>query len=409
MKILRTCVIIFAAIGALHACNNQAKAKPVAKAKLTVIDSTIIKFQLITNAIASPVQMSIAPDNSARRFITDNSGKIWIMKNDSLLPKPFLDISVKPVQKNQQPVVGTIFSMAFHPQFKTNRKFYVCYNAASEIRTNKSKLVISEFMSDDKNPDITDAKSGHSVFELEGRTVFGNGAEIAFGPDGYLYISIGDDNPGDSSYKSHAQDLSLLNGKILRIDINKTPYAIPPDNPFVGLKNERPEIWAYGFRKVWRFCFDPTSKQLFGADVGEQKEEEIDIITKGGNYGWPSMEGDSVYDKSAFTSKTAFTLPINTYTHQEGICIIGGSFYQGKNIPSLQNKYVFADFNSNMFSLTKNEQGKWLRQQLKIVNKPVHPFMIYGCNADENSELYVMGILNTKNGTTGAIYKIVKE
>ena len=163
------------------------------------------------------------------------------------------------------------------------------------------------------------------------------------------------------------------------------------------------------FAKVWRFCFDPTSKQLFGADVGQEKEEEIDIITKGANYGWPAMEGDSVYDKSAYAIKTAFTSPINTYTHKEGICIIGGSFYQGKNIPSLQNKYVFADFNGNMFSLLKNGKGDWIRQPLKIVNKPLDPFMICGCNTDENNELYVMGMLNTKNGTKGAIYKIIKE
>ena len=231
MKIFRTGIIILVGVATLYACNNQAKAKPAAKEKLLAIDSIGVKFQLVTNAIAAPVQMSVAPDNSSRRFITDNGGKIWIMKNDSVLPKPFLDISVKPVPKGQAPIVGTIFGMAFHPQFATNQKFYVCYNAASKIRTNKSKLVVSEFMSDNKNPDIADAKSLHSIFELEGSTVFGNGAEIAFGPDGYLYISIGDDDPGDSTYKSHAQDLSLLNGKILRIDVNKTPYAIPADNP----------------------------------------------------------------------------------------------------------------------------------------------------------------------------------
>ncbi len=397
------------AIATLHACNNQAKAKPAAKEKLTAIDSIDVKFRLVTNAIAAPVEMSVAPDNSSRRFITDNSGKIWIMKNDSLLPKPFLDISVKPVQKEKQPVVGTIFSIAFHPQFATNRKFYVCYNAATAIHANKSKLVVASFTADSKNPDIADAKSMQSVFELEGSSVFGNGAEIAFGPDGYLYISIGDDNPGDSSYRSYAQDLSLLNGKILRIDVNKTPYAIPADNPFVGLKNERSEIWAYGFRKVWRFCFDPNSKQLFGADVGEQKEEEIDIVTKGGNYGWPAMEGDSVYEKSIPINRAAFTSPINTYTHKDGICIIGGAWYHGKELPALQNKYVFADFNGNMFSLLKNGKGNWIRQPLKIVGKPADPFMICGCNTDENNELYVMGMLNTKNGTKGAIYKIMKE
>ncbi|MEP7377913.1 MAG: PQQ-dependent sugar dehydrogenase, partial [Chitinophagaceae bacterium] len=131
--------------------------------------------------------------------------------------------------------------------------------------------------------------------------------------------------------------------------------------------------------------------------------------TKGGNYGWPSMEGDSVYEKSASMNSNAFTSPIITYTHKDGICIIGGVFYHGDELPALRNKYVFADFNGNMFSLLKNGQGHWIRQPLKITGKPGDPFMIFGCNADENSELYVMGILNTKNGAKGAIYKIMKE
>ncbi len=398
----------FAVVATLYACNH-AKARLAAKEKLAVNDSSGIRFQMITDALTAPVQMVIPPDNSHRRFIADNMGKIWIMKGDSLLKKPFLDISTKPVQQTKPPLLGTIFGMAFHPKFAMNKKFYVCYNGATNIHANKTKLVVAEFTVTKENPDEADVKSGHHVFELEGSTVYGNGAEIAFGPDSYLYISIGDDSAGDTTYKHLAQNLNFLNGKLLRIDVNKTPYAIPPDNPFVGIKNQRSEIWAYGFRKLWRFSFDPKSHQVFGADVGQEKQEEIDIISKGANYGWPIMEGDSVYQKINSIDKTSFTSPINAYARKDGICIIGGSFYYGKDIPLLNNKYVFADFNGNMFALMKSEPGEWVRQQLKVLNKPTDPFLICGCDADENKELYVMGILKTKNGSKGAVYKLIKE
>ena len=200
----------------------------------------------------------------------------------------------------------------------------------------------------------------------------------------------------------------MLNGKLLRIDVNKLPYTIPPDNPFVGVKNGRPEIWAYGFRKLWRYEFDPVTHQIFGGDVGENKEEEIDIVKKGANYGWPAMEGDSIFQKTAVENKSAYTRPVSTYTRSVGICIIGGGYYYGNEIPALKNKYVFGDFNGSMFALAKSAQDNWIIQPLKIFNKPADPFLICGCNVDENNDLFVMGILNGKTGTKGAVYKIVK-
>lgn len=408
MKTILLYLFAFAAFTCLQACSNQPKVKSVEKDKLAITDSNSIKLQLITQSIDAPVQMSIAPDHTHRRFITDNSGKIWILKNDSLLSRPFLNISSKPVGKDKPAVVGTISGVAFHPQYETNSKFYVCYNAASTVRGNEAKLVISEFTSDKNNIDIADVKTEHRVFEIEGRNISHNGSEIAFGPDGYLYISIGDDSINDSAYVYRAQDLNFLNGKLLRIDINKTPYAIPPDNPFIGIKNSRPEIWAYGLRKMWRFSFDEKSHQIFGADVGQEKNEEIDIIEKGANYGWPLMEGDSAFEKNNAMKNVNYTAPIYAYTHQEGICIIGGSFYYGKDIPFLKDKYVFADFNGSIFTLTKTKDGQWIKETLKILNKPSEPFLICGCNADENNELYVMGFLNTKTGVKGAVYKIIK-
>ena len=269
-------------------------------------------------------------------------------------------------------------------------------------------MVIDEFTASGNNPDSVDAKSSRRVFELEGKMMFTNGSQIAFGPDGYLYISIGDDAFGDSSYQYHAQDLNYFNGKLLRIDVNKTPYAIPADNPFVGIKNTKPEIWAYGLRKMWKFTFDPKSGQIFGADVGEKKQEEIDIIKKGGNYGWPVMEGDSVYKKNDSADSQSFIAPVNSYARKDGICVIGGCFYHGSNIPALQDKYVFCDFKGILFTLTNNAKDVWTREVVKISNKPTRPFVLCALDADKNNELYAMGFLNSEEGQKGVIYKIIK-
>ena len=409
MKGLHFCFITLVSIIFLAACNNPGKKGLPGKNKMADTDSIGVKYELVTDAIKAPVELNLSPDNTHRMFITDNSGKVWILKNDSLLAKPFLNIYDKLGHQDKNSLVGTLFSVAFHPQFSTNNKFYVCYNAPTKIHTNTCKLVVSEFKVSKTNPDLADLASEHRVFELEGHNIQNNGAQIAFGPDSYLYISIGDDKAGDSTYKYHAQDLGFLHGKLLRIDVNKKPYTIPADNPFVGIKNARPEIWAYGFRKLWRYSFDPATHQIIGGDVGENREEEVDIVKKGTNYGWPVKEGDSSFEKSDSNNKSSYTSPINTYNHKVGICIIGGSFYYGKEIPLLKNKYVFGDYNGSMFALMKNAQGTWIRQPLKILNKPADPFLICGCNVGKNNELFVMGFLTTKTGLKGAVYKIVNR
>ncbi len=160
---------------------------------------------------------------------------------------------------------------------------------------------------------------------------------------------------------------------------------------------------------MWRFSFDAQTHQLLGGDVGDKKQEEVDDVQKGGNYGWPVKEGDSLHGSRIPVSNTVYIAPINTYTHKDGICVIGGNFYYGKAMPFLRNKYVFADFNGSLFTLTKNEQGTSTRQALKILNKPADPFLICSFNVDQDGEPFVMGMLNTKTGNKGVVYKIVKE
>ncbi|MDQ2863837.1 MAG: PQQ-dependent sugar dehydrogenase [Bacteroidota bacterium] len=401
-------VITLLYITCIIACNATGGKKLAEINKKPAEDSIKVKLELVTNAVEMPLELQSAPDSTHRFFITDNKGKIWIMKNDSVLSKPFLNIYDKIGQQKKTSMVGTVYSFAFSPQFSTNRKFYVFYNAPTKVRGNTCKMVLSEFKVDKSNPDLADLASEKSVLEIEGSNAQNNGSQIEFGPDGYLYVSVGDNKGADKTYIFGAQDLNSLSGKLLRINVNKLPYTIPADNPFVATKNARPEIWAYGFRKLWHYSFDPVSHEIFGGDIGEEKEEEVDIVKKGADYGWPVMEGDSVFRKDSVANATVLTKPINTYTHKTGICVIGGSYYYGNEIASLKNKYVFGDFNGSMFALTKNAQGSWIRQPLKIINKPTAPFLMCGCTTDKDNDLFIMGVLNAKTAAQGAIYKVVK-
>ncbi len=408
MKIQPRYLVLLAMILGLFAC-KRTQPKPLEKEALAVMEATDIGLQLISTAVSAPVQLNMPRDGTHRMFITEHGGKIRILKNDSLLPSPFLNLT-PPGENPVTNPLGTINSVAFSPNYATDHKFYVSYNAATTITTNPAKLVVSEFTQSDDDPDVADIKSELHVLEVEGSRIFANGAGMAFGPDGYLYINIGDDAFGDSTYVHRAQDLNYLEGKMLRIDVKKSPYAIPPDNPYVGMPGKKPEIWASGLRKMWRFSFDPKTKRLIGADAGESKREEVDIVAKGANYGWPFMEGDTIYQTNLSPDKMIRILPIDTYpTHKDGVCIIGGQIYHGKGIPILKGKYIFGDFNGNLFTLTEDKNGLWTRQKLNVRNKPDGAFLICSLGNDENNELYVMGLTsNPETSTQGALYKITK-
>lgn len=389
----------------ISSCNTVSQKNLPAKKEIAS-DSINVKLKFVSDVPELPVELNMA-DNSGRSFITDNRGKIWILKNDSVLPKPFFDLYEKIGKPQKSSLVGMVFSVAFDPQFSSNHKFYVSYNAPSKPHCADSKLVVAQFNCS-SNPDIADLASEQTVMEFKGATVQDNGAKIAFGPDGFLYISLGDDNANDSTYHYRSQDLHYFNGKLLRIDVNKLPYSIPPDNPFIHIKNARPEIWAYGFRKLWHFSFDPRTGLLFGGDVGQDSQEEIDIVKKGSNYGWPVMEGDSVYQKNNEANKAGFAAPVNTYSHKTGICVIGGNFYYGNEIPQLKNKYVFADWKDKLFALTKDKFGNWQRQPVKMLNQPAGSFFICGYNQDMKNQIFVMGYVVKDSGEKGAVYKVIK-
>jgi len=390
-------------------CNTVSQKNFPSKKEVTSKDSINVKLKLVSELNGLPVELNMPADKSGRSFITDNQGKIWILKNGSLLSKPFFNVYEKIGKQEKASPIGMVFSIAFDPQFAANHKFYVCYNAPSKPNSPDSKLVVAQFNCAGNNPDLADLASEQSVIEFKGATVQNNGAQIAFGPDGYLYISLGDDNANDTTYHYHSQDLHYFNGKLLRIDVKQLPYSIPPDNPFIHIKNARPEIWAYGFRKLWHFSFDPKTGLLFGGDVGQDRQEEIDIVKKGCNYGWPVMEGDSVYQKNDQRNLADLVPPVNTYSHRTGVCVIGGNFYYGNEIPGLKNKYVFADWKDKLFALVKDKYGNWERQTVKMTNPPAGSFFICGCNQDLKNQLFVMGYLVKDSVEKGEVYQVIKD
>ncbi|HEY9259423.1 PQQ-dependent sugar dehydrogenase [Chitinophaga sp.] len=295
------------------------------------------KLQLVTDKFISPVNMAVPGDGSGRLFFCQKEGKVWIVQQNKQLPTPFLDVSGDMISVNPGYDERGLLGMAFHPEFRKNHKFYVYYSAPSKKQgvNHISRLV--EFTVAAGNPNIADPTTRRVLLEVEEPQSNHNGGQLQFGPDGYLYIGLGDGGGGGDKHGTtgNGQDLNTLLGKILRINVDGTPYKVPADNPFVNQPNARPEIWAYGLRNPWRFSFDRKSKMLFAGDVGQDKYEEVDIIIKGGNYGWRILEGFHDYNVPAGADKSQLIAPIHEYSHDLGISITGGYVYRGSAIPSL--------------------------------------------------------------------------
>jgi glucose/arabinose dehydrogenase len=365
-----------------------------------------VNLALVTKDVFFPVEVKTAPGDTQRIFIADLKGKILILKNGAVLPQPFLDITGKLENKDSATPVRGMYSMAFDPNFAANRKFYVSYNASTAIDSNKCKVVISQFEASAGNPNVADPATEHRVIEIEGHSVWQDACEITFGPDGFLYISIGDN--GTPMKLREGEKLNSYLGKLLRIDVHTLPYKIPANNPFIHTKGAKPEIWAYGLRRLWRFKYDSLEHTFIGGDIGDKMQEEIDTLTRGGNYGWPYMEGDSIR-VGKDTLPPGLAAPILTYGRKDGICVIGGTYYRGADIPFLQNKYVFADYNGTLYFLTQGAQGALTKQKITVQNKLADPFIITSCDMGPHNEIYLCGVVNTGKGTPGAVYKIVKK
>ncbi len=323
--------------------------------------------------------------------------------------RPLLDLHSKLIKLNGGYDERGLLGIVLHPQFKSNKKFYVFYSRPSTQKSDHT-AVLAEYTFPTSDGQV-DPNSGRIILTLEGPDQNHNGGGIRFGPDGYLYVSFGDGGgQGDKHGEfGNGQKMDTWLGKILRIDVNtKSGYIVPKDNPFVGRKNVKPELWAYGFRNPYRFSFDKSSGQMFAGDVGQDLWEEVDIIKKGANYGWRLMEGTHCYNPATDCNTKGITMPITEYYHTEGVSVIGGYVYSGKQLTVLKNKYVFADWVGKVFYLQKSG-AKWVRGKATLQDVPGN-LKITGLGEDPEGELYILTNLDNGPGNIhGSVYKIVKS
>ncbi len=294
-----------------------------------------IRLLQVASGLSNPLYLT-SPPNDSRLFVVEQPGRIRILKSGQLLPQPFLDITSRVSSTGER----GLLSVAFHPGYATNGFFYVNFtDLAGNTRVERFRV--------SANPDVADASSSKLILAVTQPFANHNGGLNLFGPDGMLYIGLGDGgNAGDP--QGNGQKLSTLLGKILRLDVdNGDPYAIPAGNPFVGQSGARAEIWAYGLRNPWRFAFDRVTGLFYVADVGQAAIEEIDVVQASRtavNYGWNVMEGTSCFF-SATCSSTGLELPALEFTHAGGACSVTGGFaYRGAAVPELAGHYFYSDY-----------------------------------------------------------------
>jgi glucose/arabinose dehydrogenase len=296
-----------------------------------------IGLDTLITGMSHPLFVTAPPGDLSRLFIVERTGQVRIFRNGALLATPFLDITSEVDAGAEQGVLG----MAFPPDYATTRAFVVYYVDPS------LNTVLSRFHVPAGTPDVADPASEDTLLTIAQPVGDHNGGMLAYGQDGYLYLSVGDGGCcGDPD--GHGQDRTELLGSILRLNVPATgPYSIPATNPWATDATIRHELWNYGLRNPWRFSFDRTTGDLYIADVGDDTREEVDIIprssTGGENLGWRIMEGSECYAGGP-CNQTGLTLPVLDYGHNEGCSIIGGYVYRGAAMPGLRGTYFYSDF-----------------------------------------------------------------
>ncbi len=399
-----------------------------------------VELDSVATGLISPVHLTHAGDNSGRLFVVDQAGPIWIIKEGVVLPTPFLDLT------SEIPVLNTgfdergVLGMAFHPDYENNGRFFVRYSRPrvgdeSEPCFGTSRgcheSILAEF-SVSENPDIANP-NGLIIFQIDQPQFNHNAGAVEFGPDGYLYFSLGDGGGANDGLDNdpplhgpigHGQNIETALGSMLRIDVDGAfPYEIPVGNPFVGTVG-LDEIYAYGFRNPFRFSFDDGpggDGALYLGDVGQDLFEELDIVELGGNYGWAIREGANCFDpfnpeNPPLECETEGLIdPIVEYTQADGgISIMGGYMYRGGSSPCLNGTYVFGDFSANfspagrLYYLIEPAPGEYEIRRLRIgLEDRLLGKYLKGMGEDEDGEVYAL-VTNTlaPTGVTGEVLHI---
>jgi len=349
-------------------------------------DPPALALSAFVSGLVSPIGMEAPNDGTGRLFVVQQGGQIRIIQNGALVATPFLDVSSNAgfVSGGEEGLLG----LTFHPGFGTNRRFFVYYTRSV---SGQVQSVFSEYAASASNANLADASSERIMLIVNQPFDNHKGGQLAFGPDGFLYIGLGDGG-SEGDPQGNGQTLQTLLGKILRIDVNGAfapgkQYAIPADNPFV-MGGGLPEIWAYGLRNPWRFSFDRGTGKLFAGDVGQDSFEEVDIITSGGNFGWNKMEASHCYPPGSACNTAGLILPIIEYAHNAagGTAIIGGFIYHGSAIPGLVGDYVFGDLSSgHVWAGVPGANGTW--NQALVLN---HTLTVSSFGQDTAGELYLL-------------------
>ncbi|MGH9194574.1 MAG: DUF5719 family protein, partial [Acidimicrobiia bacterium] len=341
-----------------------------------------ISVQQLTAGLSSPVALTHAGDGSGRIFITEQGGRIRIFEQGSLLGAPYLDIDPLVLTGGEQ----GLLSVAFHPSYETNGYFFVYYT------NNSGNNVVARYQASPPSADTVNAATGEVILTINHPVNTNhNGGQLAFGPDGYLYIGPGDGGGGGDT-SNNAQTLSTLLGKILRLDVDSAfPYAIPPGNPFAdGGGPNRDEIWHYGLRNPWRFSFDRLTGEMFIGDVGQASWEEISLAPAeagGLNFGWRLMEGNHCFNPSTNCNPGGLTLPIIEYSSQSGTveCSVTGGYVHRGPSSGLNGFYFFGDYCSGKVWAGERAGNSWNAPQLLDTTMNISSF-----GEDEAGEVYVV-------------------